>query len=171
MSHYKWLLAATLGLAGAFGTTPASASFDMYQNMGNKLCVDVEGWGTHNGARIAQWACHGGGNQRFQGVGYNWGLRNTFAMRNAHSNKCWDVPFGNAYNGAPVQQWDCHGGYEQRWSNHTLGGTSLCWSEWCSYRFGDDFCLDVPGGSTQWGARLQIWRCDRNMNQAFRKIY
>ncbi|MGW9453377.1 RICIN domain-containing protein [Streptomyces sp. NPDC055632] len=78
-------------------------------------CLDVAGWGTHDGARIIQWPCHGGNNQK-------WYLErradNQWQIRSLHSGKCLDAhnpamtaPPQNTY----LQQWTCLGGKNQAW--------------------------------------------------------
>ena len=71
-------------------------------------CLDISGWGGHNGANFISWWCHGGANQRFERHG------NTFRPRHIPwRNKCMDVRwFGN---GSPIEQWDCHNHSWQNW--------------------------------------------------------
>ncbi|KUN58237.1 hypothetical protein AQJ46_43280 [Streptomyces canus] len=78
-------------------------------------CLDVEGWGTHDGARVIQWPCHGGNNQK-------WYLErradNQWQIRSLHSGKCLDAhnPALTAPpQGTRLQQWTCLGGQNQAW--------------------------------------------------------
>ncbi|MEU4211924.1 RICIN domain-containing protein [Streptomyces sp. NPDC026206] len=78
-------------------------------------CLDVQGFGTHDGARIIQWPCHGGSNQL-------WYLErradNTWQIRSYHSHKCLDAhnPALTAPSqGTHLQQWSCIGGKNQSW--------------------------------------------------------
>jgi hypothetical protein len=179
---YKWLLAAALGLTSILQAPSAHAqtsyeysysSFFDLRNRGSYLCVDVEANGLHNGARIQQWGCNGGGAQmfRFAHVWRNsWGWRTYlgFRLQNAQSNKCLDVPWGNAYNGAIVQQWDCNISAAQLWTRKWTNGAQMCTDNWCSYRLQNTtYCLDVPNGSTRWGTKLQIYDCNGTNAQRF----
>ncbi|WP_432153866.1 RICIN domain-containing protein [Streptomyces tricolor] len=78
-------------------------------------CLDVDGWRKDNGARIIQWPCHGGANQK-------WYLErrgdNHWQIRSLHSDKCLDAhqpSLGVPERGTYVQQWDCVGGKNQAW--------------------------------------------------------
>ncbi|GAA4908289.1 RICIN domain-containing protein [Streptomyces coeruleoprunus] len=78
-------------------------------------CLDVAGWGKHDGARIIQWPCHGGNNQK-------WYLErradNHWQIRSLHSGKCLDAhnpPMTAPPQGTYLQQWTCLGGRNQAW--------------------------------------------------------
>ncbi|GHC53492.1 RICIN domain-containing protein [Streptomyces cinnamoneus] len=81
-------------------------------------CLDVSGFSRNDGARVIQWPCHGGNNQK-------WYLHrradNLFELRSVLSGKCLDAanpnnPAGTAPPfGAPLQQWTCLGNRNQAW--------------------------------------------------------
>lgn len=187
----KLLIAATLGIVGVLQATPASAThaggyeyhygaFYERRIRANNLCMDVDGWSQNNGARIAQWGCHGGGNQKFRQIlkfksntghiDYWNRVYKGFRLQAAHSNKCLDVPFGNAYNGAPVQQWDCNDNdAAQLWTINHWNGNQMCTDGWCVYRLQNtSYCLDVPNGTTRWGTKLQLYSCNGTNAQRFK---
>lgn len=73
-------------------------------------CLDVSGMSRDNGARVHQWACHDGDNQR-------WSVEPTwqgYRIRALHSDKCLDVRDVSYDNGAMMQQWSCGLGGNQR---------------------------------------------------------
>ncbi|QTD98669.1 RICIN domain-containing protein [Streptomyces cyanogenus] len=79
-------------------------------------CLDVFEWSKSNGARIVQWSCHGGLNQK-------WYLErradNRWQIRSLYSDKCLDADQPSLQapeHGVIVQQWDCIGGKNQAWS-------------------------------------------------------
>ena len=60
---------AVIQLAGCSGN-PAqqfvlTGAGDLVNPQSNK-CVDVSGWSSANGARLIQWDCHGGANQKWR---------------------------------------------------------------------------------------------------------
>jgi hypothetical protein len=65
--------------------------------------MDVNGASLDNGARIIQWTCNGGNNQKWkvstQGAG--------FRLQALHSGKCLDVAGVSKATGAAYQQWSC----------------------------------------------------------------
>ncbi|WP_055692934.1 ThuA domain-containing protein [Streptomyces prasinopilosus] len=107
-------------------------------------CVDVDGWGATNGAKVQLWGCNSGDNQRWQTTGAT--LRSM--------GKCLDVDAWGTANGTKVQLWDCHGGTNQDWSVRSDGtirnrGT----------------CLDTAGGSAADGTQLIISQCNGRASQ------
>lgn len=82
-------------------------------------CIDVEGAGTHNGAKLLLWGCHMGHNQLWhpqytgdgpRGPRYRW-----VAL---HSQKCIDVPGATTEWGRQLQQYDCNWTNAQNWEGH-----------------------------------------------------
>jgi alpha-L-fucosidase len=71
-------------------------------------CLDIYGGSSSNGALVQTYACHGGGNQKWQASGG--------ALVNPQSGRCLDVPGFNTTNGTQVVIWDCNGGANQRWT-------------------------------------------------------
>lgn len=91
--------------------------FEIVIRHSNK-CLDVTGFSKNDGARVIQWPCHGGDNQK-------WYLQrrgdNEWEVRSVLSDKCLDAH--NPNNPAatlppirtPLQQWTCLGGKNQAW--------------------------------------------------------
>jgi hypothetical protein len=89
-------------------------------------CLDVDGWSHNNGARVIQWDCHSGNNQKWRLVRPNdtgWGTNpdlftksDDFWLMSVESNKCLDV---TVWSQTPIglQQWDCgpYGQANQLW--------------------------------------------------------
>jgi hypothetical protein len=80
--------------------------------------MDVNGFSTANGAKVIQWTCHGGDNQKWrvstQGAG--------FRLQAVHSGACLDVAGVSTAVGAAFQQWACHTGGNQTFK--LLGATN-----------------------------------------------
>ncbi len=72
----------------------------------------MDGRGTTDGTPIAQWAWHGGLNQRWwiEPVGAD-----TYRLVNVHSGKVLDVAGGSTADGAAVHQWTWINGANQQW--------------------------------------------------------
>ena len=100
--------------SGSYGNMPAPVSgrtvHIVSKNSGK--CLDVAGAGTHDGANVQQYDCHGGANQLWtltdKGNGY-------YLITAKNSGKCLDVAGVATHNGANVQQYDCHSGANQLW--------------------------------------------------------
>src|SRR5262249_52925960 len=83
-------------------------------------CLDVDGESTSDGARVQQYGCHGGANQR-------WQLRSNDRLNweivNINSGKCLEVQGASMSTGAPVQQNTCNGNHHQHWQAVRSGNT------------------------------------------------
>lgn len=139
-----------------FFSAPQATSYQLRAKHSGK-CLDVDGWGMHNGAKITQWNCHGGNNQRFRildgGNGY-------WMLQSVHSGKCIDVSDVSTREGAIVHQWDCVNGDNQKVNPANHGGNL--------YQFGfkhSGICLDVQNGNN--GSTVYQWGCHGNDNQRF----
>lgn len=75
------------------------------------LCLDVNGGGLNTGARLIQYTCHGGDNQRFRfeplGNGY-------YRIRAGNSNLCIDQANATYSYGGQFMQYTCHNGLNQQ---------------------------------------------------------
>lgn len=143
---------------GNFFSAPQPTAYLLRAKHSGK-CLDVDAWGTQNGALINQWDCHGGNNQRWRlldgGNGY-------WMLQSVHSGKCLDVSEVSTAAGARVHQWDCVNGDNQKVNPANLGGNL--------YQFGfrhSGICMDVAGISTANGAAIIQWYCTANDNQRF----
>ncbi|WP_160159205.1 RICIN domain-containing protein [Streptomyces sp. SLBN-118] len=112
-------------------------------NSGSNRCVDVENWGTRDGAALQLWDCSGDTNQRWQPQGE--------ALVNPVSGKCLDVQGGGTANGTRVHLWSCSpGNGAQRWVRDANGKLRNPQS---------GKCLDAVERGTANGTALQIWDC------------
>jgi hypothetical protein len=85
----------------------------------SKLCLDVEGASTSLGARIIQYTCHNGTNQRWVAS-----VESRYAsvspvtprsFRSVRSGMCIDVYEASRNHGAKIVQWYCEGNKNQLW--------------------------------------------------------
>lgn len=81
-----------------------------------------------------------------------------FIRWNTHPHLCLDVQNGHNGNGAQVQMWGCAGsvngdGTDVKWTIPASGAGPIRWGRY------NDKCLDVDGGGTSNGNRVQIWDC------------
>lgn len=122
-------------------------------------CLDVEWASDDDGARLIQWGCHGGDNQRFRVTELDGGYHQITAR---HSGKCLDVTGASAADGAQIIQYGCHGGPNQQFllipkteGNYTLIARN------------SGKCLDIAGASQDLRAPLIQWGCHGGPNQQF----
>jgi GH43 family beta-xylosidase len=85
-------------------------------------CLDVDGYGTANFAKIHLWDCHGGTNQQ-------WQTRADGSILNPASGRCLDTPNGATANGVQLQLYDCNGQWPQVWqAPGGTGGTRIAFA-------------------------------------------
>lgn len=85
-------------------------------------------------------------------------------LKAVHSLKCLDVQNGATNNGARIQQYSCNGTGSQQWEFVYAGGSARINGQVVNYYYlvnpQSGKCLDVEGGSTNNGARVQLWDCN-----------
>lgn len=149
----------------AFGQIDPSVLYKIIAKHSDR-CLDVSGGpgAIANGARVIQWDCIGGDNQKWRIIPTEHGYYQIIAK---HSNKCLDV-FGGVSstgNGVIVEQWDCNDAANQRWWFWPIGNGYYKIQARHSSRY-----LDIRGGpgaiSNNIGAQ-QLQFTDLS-NQAFR---
>jgi beta-glucanase (GH16 family) len=119
-------------------------------NVGSGLCLDDPSGNTANGVQLQIWGCNNTGAQTFS---YNGGASNIIGP----GGKCVDVAGDDVGgDGAAVQLWDCQdAAKDQNWA---WNGSSLTTM---------GMCLDIAGGSTADGAKLQLHNCTGNAAQVW----
>ncbi|MFF4816089.1 ricin-type beta-trefoil lectin domain protein [Kitasatospora sp. NPDC001309] len=121
-------------------SAPGAASVVRSRVDGNK-CVDLNGGAAANGTAIQLYDCNGSSAQQFSlgGDGTVRVLNGCMAPANAGTG-----------NGAQMEYRTCDGTAAQKWiplANEVL------------YHPASGRCLDLPGGHTDNGTRLQLWDC------------
>ncbi|MEW9551935.1 RICIN domain-containing protein [Nonomuraea sp. NPDC050783] len=148
--------AARLRYGWGDGSAPATVTLTARHS---GKCVDVISASVADGAEVAQYACNGAGNQRWEfrdlGTGY-------YQLVAAHSGKCLDVNGASTADNARIIQWTCGGGQNQQWQVQDAGSGRVRLAARHSGK-----CLDVPGGSTADGTRLIQYTCGTGQNQQF----
>ncbi|MDF5754700.1 RICIN domain-containing protein [Spongiactinospora sp. TRM90649] len=150
------LLAAVLALSLA-ATTPAQGAVAvMIVSKQSGKCLDVAGYGTHDGANVWLWTCHGGSNQRWI-FGKVYGDPPFYWIKNVHSNKCLTVSGGGLANGTDIVISTCAGAAHQKW---WLGYTSApSYYHHQPKHANHASCMDVAWGDTFDGADVWQWSC------------
>jgi hypothetical protein len=82
--------------------------------------MDVAGASTTAGAKVIQWTCNGGNNQKWQATSLGSGR---FQLKAVHSGQCLDVTGASTVNGAPFEQWPCHSSGNQTFVLANIGST------------------------------------------------
>jgi len=150
--HTAALLTGPLG-----GAPPPSGTYNTLKARHSGQCLDVYGVSLVNGARVAQWTCNGGDNQRWQLQAVGGGYYNLVVK---HSGQCLDVYGASQADGASVVQWPCNGGSNQQWQ---LVATDSGYAKLIARHSGK--CLDVYGVSQVPGATVVQWTCNGGTNQ------
>jgi len=126
------------GLAGGLGIVGAQSG----------RCVDVDGAGSTNGAKVQLWDCNNQGNQA-------WASTSGKALT-VYGTKCLDAYNGGTTNGTAVVIWDCNGQANQQWmvgSDGTIRGVQ------------SGLCLDAYNNGTANATKLVLWACGGGANQ------
>jgi hypothetical protein len=151
--------AAEVTIDTAAGTvTPGGGPYQRLASRHSGKCADVVSQSQAAGAEVAQYPCHGGGNQAFwqrdAGEGY-------VQLVARHSSMCLAVADGSTANAAKVVQQPCDGGQAQQWQPADAGGGYITLTARHSGK-----CLDVLDESTADGIRLVQYTCsDANWQQ------
>ncbi|KAJ7457560.1 ricin B lectin domain-containing protein, partial [Mycena galericulata] len=129
-----------------------SVSGSTIQWSGHSSCLDLTGGSVTNGNVVQIWSCTGGVNQKWA-LTTGPGSATTTPPATGHtirpgasSTTCLTAPT-NA-NGGQVTVAPCDGSTSQVWTQN--GQTLLAYGS---------MCLDVTGGSTANGVKMQIWAC------------
>jgi Ricin-type beta-trefoil lectin domain len=155
-------LAMLVSLFGAVATLAQNALQGRSQyggllrNVNSQRCIDVFGNSTNKNANVQQYACNGGGNQRWEFIDLGTGQ---YAIRNVNSGLVMDVAGDSRANGANVQQFPWNGGKNQRWT--TRGSNNNF--EIVNANSGK--CLDVLGGGKGNNVNIVQWQCNGGRNQ------
>ncbi|MDG9668684.1 RICIN domain-containing protein [Hahella sp. CR1] len=156
------LMTASIVVAGC-GSFAANAEIPegVYQIKSKKsgLCLDVWSGSTQQAARIVQWQCHDGNNQRWKITPAGGGSYRLLAM---HSGLAMDVESASTANGAGLQQWPDNGSGAQRFKFEDLGN-----NEFRIINSGSGKSLDIEEASVEPGVRLQQWDWNSGDHQRF----
>lgn len=125
----------------------------------SEKCLDVYGGYQSNGARLIQWGCHGGDNQRWivetNSDGYS-------ALMAKHSGQCMTVKNAETRNGAAIVQQPCNSQPNQLWQIEELNDGSFRLTAQHS-----DRVADISGVSQRHGAAVHQWSWWDGDNQHF----
>jgi Ricin-type beta-trefoil lectin domain/Ricin-type beta-trefoil lectin domain-like len=115
-----------------------------------------------NGQALIQWSCfdpNPGFGQVLTMVPFDNG--SYFELKINSTNKCIDVTNGSGADGAWLQQWECLGANQanQLWQIVPIAGQPNWFAALAKH---SGKCMDVTGGSTADGPRIQQWSCSWN---------
>ena len=146
---------------------PLPAEVKLLAKHSNK-CAEVSGVSGADGARLQQWGCHVGDNQRFQLTGTTDAAGQAdgyYKLVARHSGKCVDVSGHATGDGAAIQQWSCNGGDNQRFR---LAATPDGHHNLVAKHSGK--CLNLANMSAANGAVLDQWGCSNIDSQKFKLV-
>jgi len=124
-------------------------------------CLDVAGGSTKDGAKIIQWTCTDGYNQRWHLIP----IDKYWIILAHHSNKCLDVAGFKFDNGVSIIQWSVRIGYNQLWEFIDVGNGYYQIRARHSHK-----CLDVSGAKRNNGAKIIQWEYNGKDNQQWELI-
>jgi len=151
-----------LTVDAAAGTVTGSGG--PYQTLAarhSSKCLDVPDQSLREGVAVVQYACNGGGNQRFWLRDAGGGQVQVTAR---HSSLCLGVRGASTADGAPVEQQSCGSGAHQRWRVEDAGGGYVRLVAAHSGK-----CLDVLDEATADMAGIAQWACTGGTNQQWRR--
>lgn len=136
------------------------------------LCLNLSQWDTSGGAVIIQWSCDYNrrqNNERWDLIEPLWDPTSPdWFIKNRHSKKCLDIIA--TWNGSRVTQQGCYAGNQGRqvWYMESKDGPNDGWHYFTLRNLNTDKCLDVPQGTTDKGAVIQLWDCNGSRAQLWR---
>jgi hypothetical protein len=176
MKRLIWLGIVPALLLSVIRTTAALAQYQVqppqdyydntFLNYGSRLCLQPEHETPTNGVAIVQQRCKE--NDRYQRWFFSakrldYQKPGIYWVVNSGSGQCLDDRDGRTADGSPVQQWTCNfTSTTMQWKLESLGYSPELplyppWAQFINVRSGK--CLDVRGGSSAPGARVQIYHC------------
>lgn len=142
----------------AFSPRNWSTEVGMFANK----CIDVNNNNPANGTPLVSWSCNGNPAQQWEWVPTPGPQGNLHYVlrRAALPSKCMDLDIaaGGQNNGAKIQEWDCNGQNNQKW-RLVRRGHAQPWYQAISLWSGKCVDLDLAGGGSANGARIQQWTC------------
>ena len=156
---------ATASNQWSFGTAPKTEIKVLTGSSYATKCLTAKG--TAEGAELVQESCNGSIDQKFW---VSQGPKGDYAFRAQNSQRCIDIAGAGVENGTTAQIWSC---------SHTwLSSQMFTPRKLPSYTYSDSAynlipghiskCLDREGNpNTADGAKLRLWACSGQNNQAF----
>ncbi|MCP5417087.1 MAG: RICIN domain-containing protein [Chromatiaceae bacterium] len=123
-------------------------------------CLDVSGVSYADGAKVHQWSCHGGDNQKWSLIPHASGA---YQLKAKHSGKCLDGSL--AKTGGDSMQWSCASATDSRISEQLFYLESNSDGSYRIKHKDSSKCLDVEGSSTYDGAKILLWSSHTGGNQ------
>ncbi|MEU3862647.1 RICIN domain-containing protein [Streptomyces sp. NPDC028722] len=142
---------------------PASAYWKPEHTSGR--CITAHG-GTRKGAKIDQYKCVGGANQKWSFVNVS-ATPPTYTIRPvSNAGLCVDIQGSDYRKGRQPILWNCNGRTNQKFWINCAGRLSKC-NVHPFYGGARDKCLSVKGGSTANNTPVILWSCNRSKDQRF----
>ncbi|XYI03703.1 RICIN domain-containing protein [Sorangium sp. So ce1128] len=154
------------GDAQAFVYNASDQSIRMRSNP-NK-CVDLSGGNTSSGTNVQIWDCNGTNAQKFVYDAVSGAI-----IVASDQAKCIDISgvrSATNLNGTNIRVWDCNGTGAQQFDMAIAAGTGIpIWVSSTSLvkRDSTNKCIDISGGGTTNGTKIQLWDCHGGAAQIF----
>lgn len=139
--------------------------YEIVSMLSKKMCADVAGGSTANGANVLLYTRKDSNNQKFVFVdeGDGW------SVRNVETGKYLDVYGGTFKNGTNVQTWEDNDGRNQRWKIQTYLTTAVDGKTCQVVALGagndDDFYMDADKAMSSNNTNILIWEPTNGDNQ------
>jgi hypothetical protein len=125
-------------------------NLDIFRNGSSTMCMSIDDAVKTAGARVAQWYCTDGPDQRWVQTALG---GSTVQIKSNHSGLCAGVKASTAFN-APVSQETCSGAGQQ-WAVESLSSGEIRYRNKLN-----NSCLADPGSSPTAGVLMITWTCD-----------
>lgn len=142
-----------------------------------RMCVALNAGDGYfnNNTRVFEWECNGNNDQQWSLHFYGHASDGNalYQVINLMSRKCMEMRNANTANGTQVDQFTCGSGpidaiSTQLWEVAPSNiGIWLELQPYSALRLGANMCLDVAGGDTDNGTKVEQWTCNGGENQAF----
>ncbi|GAA0593205.1 hypothetical protein GCM10010394_23150 [Streptomyces crystallinus] len=128
-------------------------------------CITAHG-GVRKGAKIDQYKCVGGANQKWSFVTVS-ATPPTYTIRPvSNAGLCVDIQGGDYSKGRQPILWNCNGRINQQFWINCAGSLSKC-NIHPDYGTQRGKCLSVKGGSTANNTPVILWSCNKSKDQRF----
>jgi hypothetical protein len=156
-THYQYFTDIWYAYQEFPGVLRTTATYSRYElkALHSGKCLDVQGGSTANGAKIIQYSCHGGTNQRFYTTPHP--VVSGAVQIRIGNGKCLAISANSNDNSAPAVQWTCDNLQGQTWFLRDDALENLSGK-----------CLDIQGASQDNSAFAIQYNCKVSDNQKFK---
>ena len=158
-TNQRWSLDSNTGIAKG---PLDEGKYIITSGLGSTLALDISGASARDGANVALWNLHKGGNQQFQLI--NDPATGNYTMYNASTRRNLDANGAVAKNNTNVSIWSGNSSCAQKWKLTSVGNDHYRISSACN----TGFSLDAAGGVAHAGTNVLLWANHNGNNQKWK---